>query len=105
LLASYRRGGDQWDNPRYRVMFASPQIALAAWAMLAPRRTHDPWLRRVLVGLGLILLWFMPWYLRRYTPLDWPVSDLFKTLGLGLISASLYWLWDWVGEKRTNLSQ
>ncbi|UCH59122.1 MAG: hypothetical protein JSV61_13010 [Anaerolineales bacterium] len=98
LLASFRSGGDMWDNPRYRVIFVGLQVALAAWAWSAPRRAPDPWLRRVLVGLGLVLVWFMPWYLRRYTPLQWPVVDLFKTLGLGLASAILYWLWDWVGE-------
>ena len=98
LLASFRSGGDLWDNPRYRVIFASLQVALAAWALSAPRGAPDPWLRRVLVGLGLVLAWFMPWYLRRYTPLQWPVVDLFKTLGLGLASAILYWFWDWAGE-------
>ncbi|HSF81201.1 MAG TPA: hypothetical protein VLA49_08205 [Anaerolineales bacterium] len=99
LLSSYRSGGDQWDNPRYRAIFAGLQIALAAWAWSAPRRHPDPWLRRVLVGLGFVLAWFVPWYLRRYTPMQWPVVDLFKTLGLGLASAILYWIWDWAGES------
>jgi len=99
LLASFRSGGDLWDNPRYRVVFAGTQLALAAWAWSAPRRLPDPWLRRVLVGLAFVLAWFVPWYLRRYTPLQWPVGDLFKTLGLGLACACLYWIWDWVGEN------
>ncbi|HLA98375.1 MAG TPA: hypothetical protein VJL34_07970 [Anaerolineales bacterium] len=99
LLASFRSGGDLWDNPRYRVVFAGTQVALAAWAWSAPRRRADPWLRRVLVGMAFVLAWFMPWYLRRYTPLQWPVVDLFKTLGLGLACAFLYWIWDWVGEN------
>ncbi len=95
LVSSYRGGGDQWDNPRYRATFAGLQIALAAWAWIEQRRSPDPWLRRALVGAGLVAAWFMPWYLRRYTPLEWPVVDLFKTAGLGLITAALYWLWDW----------
>ncbi len=98
LLASFRSGGDMWDNPRYRVIFVGLQIALAAWTLSAPRHAADPWLRRVLVGLAFVLAWFMPWYLRRYTPLEWPVVELFKTLGLGLASAILYWIWDWAGE-------
>jgi hypothetical protein len=43
-----------------------------------------------------MLAWFLPWYIRRYTPLEWPVVDLFKTIGLGLASAALLMFWDWV---------
>jgi hypothetical protein len=56
----------------------------------------------VLVGLGLVLAWFVPWYLRRYLHLNWPVSDLFITLGLGLASAVLYWIGDWAWESVKN---
>jgi hypothetical protein len=98
LAASFRSGGDAWDNPRYRLTFAGIQLALAAWVWTEQRRAPDPWLRRVLVGVGLVLLWFVPWYLRRYTHFTWPVVDIFKTLGLGLASAVLYWIGDIVGE-------
>lgn len=101
LIASYRGGGDMWDNPRYRVVFASLQIALAAWAWSGQRRFADAWLRRALVGVTLVIAWFIPWYLRRYTPLNWPVVDFFKTLGLGIASSILYLIWDWsrIGVK------
>lgn len=95
VAAVMRAGGDQWDNPRYRVAFLALQAALAAWAWMEQRRSPDPLLRRVLVGGALMLLWFVPWYLRRYLGLDWPVVDVFKTLGLGAVSAFLYVLWDW----------
>jgi len=48
------------------------------------------------------LLWFVPWYLHRYTPLTWPVVDLFKTLGLGLATAVLVLLWDWARSIQTK---
>jgi hypothetical protein len=96
LIASFRAGADPWDNPRYRATFAGLQIGLAAWVVMQPRRAQDPWLRRGLVSIALIMAWFLPWYLRRYTPLDWPVVNVFKTLGLGIASAALYVLWDWV---------
>jgi len=96
LIASFRSGGDPWDNPRYRAMFAGLQIALAAWVWVEQRRRPDPWLRRILVGAALILAWFLPWYLRRYLHLNWPVVDFFKTLGLGVFSTILYWVWDGV---------
>jgi hypothetical protein len=101
LVASLRGGGDLWDNPRYRATFAGLQVALAAWAWVEQRRQPDPWLRRSLVGVGLVLAWFLPWYLRRYTLFAWPVDDLFKTLGLGLASAVLYWIWDWARENKS----
>lgn len=92
---SFRSGGDQWDNPRYRVAFAALQIVVAAWVLVEERRKSNPWFRRILVGAGLVIAWFLLWYLRRYTPLEWDVVDVFKTLGLGIASAWLYWLWDW----------
>lgn len=96
LLASFRGGGDVWDNPRYRVAFVGLQAALVSWAWVDYRESRDPWLRRTLITAGIMLAWFIPWYLRRYTPVEWPVVDLFKTLGLGLASAILVIFWDWV---------
>ena len=99
LIASYRSGGDMWDNPRYRAMFAGPQIALAAWAWVDSRQVKDPLFRRALVSIALVLVWFLPWYLMRYIHLPWPVTDEIKVAGLGIASAVLYWLWDWAGAQ------
>lgn len=95
VIAAFRGGGDQWDNPRYRVAFIGLQAALAAWVWVAQRHRPDPWLRRILVGVAIIIAWFVPWYLRRYVYLSWPVVDIFKLLGVGVASAILYWIWDW----------
>ena len=100
LIASYRGGGDMWDNPRYRATFVGLQVALAAWAWVEYRRAPDPWLRRILVGVVLILIWFIPWYLARYIHLPWPVVDPFKVLALGIATAIIYWIWDWYAVKR-----
>lgn len=104
LLTAFWGGGDQWDNPRYRALFASLQIGLAAWTWAEQRRQPSPWLRRALVGAALVIAWIIPWYARRYIPgFTWPVDDLFKTLGLGLASAGLYALWDWArGERHSQ---
>jgi hypothetical protein len=99
IIASFRGGGDQDDNPRYRAAFAGLQIALVAWAWFEQQRTSDVWFRRALALPIWILVWFLPWYLRRYTGLDWPVVDLFKTLGLGIASSVLYWVWDWARTR------
>jgi len=99
FAASFRSGGDQWDNPRYRAAFACLQIALAAWVWVDRQRSADPWLRRILVSAGLVILWFLPWYLHRYTAFTWPVLDVFKVFGLGLSSSVLYLMWDWVRTR------
>ncbi len=94
LVASFRGGGDQWDNPRYRVAWIGLQAALAGWLWVTQRRERSPWPRRVLIGMGWIILWFVPWYLRRVTPLVWPIQNVFLTLALGLVCALLYWIWE-----------
>ncbi len=71
LIASLRSGGDQWDNPRYRVTFVGLQAALVAWVRVERRGWKDPWLQRVIVMVCLVFLWFLPWYLRRYTSFSW----------------------------------
>jgi len=105
LIASYRSGGDMWDNPRYRAMLVGLQIALAAWTWIEYRRTADAGLRRLLVGICLILVWFLPWYLMRYVYLPWPVTDEIKVLGLGIASAALYWIWDWAGSDKKEVGE
>ena len=50
----------------------------------------------LLLALAAILGWFIPWYLRRYSGLDWPVADPAKTLSLGFVTAMLLVAWDWV---------
>src|SRR3990170_2101410 len=100
LLASLRSGGDTWDNPRYRVAFIGLHAALVAWVGLEGRRQASPWLRRSVVAVGLMIAWFLPWYLHRYTTFIWPVTDLFKTILLGVASVGLYLLWSVIRNPR-----
>lgn len=105
IVASFRGGGDLWDNPRYRAVFSSLQIGYASWAWIEYQRLRDPWFRRAIGGTIMVIIWFIPWYVRRYFPVTWPVINLFRTIGLGLLSAALYVLWDWVrteGKQRTE---
>lgn len=96
LIASYRGGGDLWDNPRYRSAFAGVQLVLAAWAWVEYRQSNDPWLKRAFGGAALMIAWFLPWYLRRYSAFEWPIVELHQVIGLGLVSAALYAIWDWL---------
>lgn len=95
IMASLRGGGDQWDNPRYRAIFTCLQVAVAAWVIVEQQRSASPWLKRILIGAGFVLAWFLPWYIRRYTGFHWDVISVYKTIGLGLASATLYVIWDW----------
>ena len=99
IAASYRGGGDLWDSPRYRSAFAAVQMMLAAWAWMQYRETKDPWLRRALGAAGLMIAWFLPWYLRRYADFEWPIVELYQVIGLGLMSAALFVMRDWLGRK------
>jgi hypothetical protein len=100
FTASYRGGGDLWDNPRYRSAFAAVQITLAAWAWAEHKKSRDPWLRRTFISLLLIIFWLIPWYLRRYTAFTWPIVELYQVFGLGLVSFGLYLIWDWIGAQK-----
>ncbi len=99
LAASLRGGGDLWDNPRYRAVLSVPQVALAAWGLLAQRERPSEWAARLLRGAALGALWLLPWYVRRYTPLDWAVVSLFKTLALGAATLVLYAVADWARDS------
>lgn len=66
LLASLRAGGDQWDNPRYRVIFIALQALFAAWAWNIHREHRNAWLPRILTVEVIFLAFFTHWYASRY---------------------------------------
>ncbi len=100
LVAAFRGGSDMWDNPRYRAIFASLQIALAAQIWVEEDRTRDPWLKRALLMAVAILVWFFPWYMQRYYSIGWSITDPFRILGLGIFSGALLVIADWVRPER-----
>jgi 4-amino-4-deoxy-L-arabinose transferase-like glycosyltransferase len=106
LIAAFRSGGDLWDNPRYRVVFIGLQAGLVAWVWYSQRDTKNPWLWRIILGLAIILVWFIPWYLQRSDQIIWPVDNVFATLGLGLVSVAIVFLvlYIWGGMKGENRS-
>jgi len=66
LISSLRAGGDDWDNPRYRIAFL-PWLALAApWALAKARQARDAWLKRLIAVEVVFLLFFTNWYFSRY---------------------------------------
>ena len=100
VVSSYRAGGDQWDNPRYRVIFLLWQALLAAFAWGWWRRTHNLWLGRILAMEGVFLLLFGYWYAARYT--NWRAGQVhvFVILGVILVISAAILLGGWISDRR-----
>jgi hypothetical protein len=66
LVSALRAGGDQWDNPRYRVILLAWQSLVAGYAWAWWRQHRDAWLPRLLALEVIFLAFFTQWYLSRY---------------------------------------
>ena len=98
ILASARAGGDQWDNPRYRVILLMFQAALAAYALIWARQSRDRWLGRILAVEGVFLVLFGYWYFSRYTSVNLKIFNIFIVFAaIVVISLAILiggWIWD-----------
>jgi hypothetical protein len=98
ILSAARAGGDQWDNPRYRVILLLFQAALAAQALNWQRGTHDRWLWRILAVEGVFLALFGYWYISRYSDLVLkilPLTTIFAAITIiSVVILTGGWLWD-----------
>lgn len=66
LFTALRGGGDQWDNPRYRVILLIWQAIVAGHVWVWWRETRNAWVGRVLTMELVFLVVFTQWYLNRY---------------------------------------
>ena len=105
LICAIRAGGDQWDNPRYRLIFFGIESLVAGYAWLSWRERHDAWLPRI-IGLEILcVLMFGQWYLARYYLDRHPLTDHGSadpkpvTGGLILVGG---WLWDGMRARRRS---
>ncbi len=105
LLASARAGGDQWDNPRYRLIMFIFQGGMAAYALNWARQNHDPWLWRFLAAEGVYLLFFGEWYFNRYIEsigsLPFGIMVVF-IVGISMLIFVGGWVWDRMHENRVG---
>ncbi len=67
LLSSIRAGGDMWDNPRYRLSFLLFIAYLVGIAFYHGWKSKDHWLVRIFVAEIVFILFFLQWYISRYT--------------------------------------
>ena len=66
LLAALRGGGDQWDNPRYRMLLFVWQALVTGQVWVWWRATRNAWFRRVVACELVFVLIFGQWYASRY---------------------------------------
>jgi hypothetical protein len=103
LICAIRAGGDQWDNPRYRLIFFGVQALAAAHAWISWRESRDAWLPRI-VGLEIVcVLLFGQWYVARYYHIGIHLPIL-VVLSLSLSFAALIllggWVWDGIRTRK-----
>lgn len=105
LIASARAGGDQWDNPRYRINFMPWLALLAGWALDYALSRRDAWLPRLVLVEVIFLAVFTNWYFSRYFHLGGRLSFprmvmLIAALGAVVVAGGL--AWDWVRKRRAR---
>ncbi|MCG2784579.1 MAG: hypothetical protein L6461_05690 [Anaerolineae bacterium] len=98
LIAAVRGGGDQWDNPRYRIILLVWMAMLAALSCEQLKITRDRWFLRILAVEAIIIIVFGHWYLHRYVGLGFNLG-IRNTLAIALGLAILAVGGDWGREK------
>ncbi len=66
FISSLRAGGDQYDNPRYRIIFLPWLAFMAAWGIDFALKKRDWWLIRWIAIELIFLGFFTQWYVSRY---------------------------------------
>jgi 4-amino-4-deoxy-L-arabinose transferase-like glycosyltransferase len=95
IIASVRGGGDQWDNPRYRVILLVWMALLAAQAFYAIK---SRWFWRIVTVEIIILLVFGHWYSWRYLSIGFNLG-IRNTLAIAIGLAVLVVLGDWLLQR------
>ena len=105
LICAIRAGGDQWDNPRYRLIFLGVQAWAAGHAWLYWREHRDAWLPRIVALEILCVFLFGEWYLARYylIGIHLPIMVVLS-ISLFFVVAVLVggWLWDGRQARRSH---
>ena len=108
-VSAIRAGGDQWDNPRYRVNFILWLALLAGWGVDWAWQKRDLWLARWILVEFIFTGFFAHWYIGRYFRL-WERMYfqyyVIWVLGLSLLVLTSGWLWDFASRyyrKKQNI--
>jgi hypothetical protein len=104
VLASARAGGDQWDNPRYRVIFLPFIAVLTAWGWLWSREKHDAWIWAWVGADFVFVTFFLSWYISRYTGIItklpfWQIVGLILATSAALLMIG--WMWNLRRQRKS----
>jgi hypothetical protein len=107
VISSMRGGGDQWDNPRYRVVFLPWMALLVGWVLAWLGKNKDSWFWRLVAVEVVFVVAFLIWYISRYYPSFEVLS--FSTMviiiaGLTFLILSGGLLWDHFYKKKGSRS-
>ncbi|MCS6994847.1 MAG: glycosyltransferase family 39 protein [Anaerolineales bacterium] len=101
VTVAVRGGGDQWDNPRYRVILLVFLAIVAAHAFYAVKTR---WFWRIVWVEVILLLVFTHWYAWRYLKIGFNLG-IRNTLLIALTAAVLLvagdWLWQALRRRNT----
>jgi hypothetical protein len=101
-ISAIRAGGDQWDNPRYRVNFILWLALLAAWGVEWAWQKRDFWLARWILVEFIFIGFFAHWYIGRYFRL-WErmyfQNYVIWILALSALVLASGWLWDFLNKS------
>ncbi|HEY3310929.1 MAG TPA: hypothetical protein VGK00_04740, partial [Anaerolineales bacterium] len=99
FIAALRGGGDQWDNPRYRVILLAWMAPLAALAFNQLRaRAGVRWFWRLCSVEVIILLVFGHWYSWRYLGFGFNIG-IRNTLMIAIVLAVVAVLGDLLWQR------
>jgi 4-amino-4-deoxy-L-arabinose transferase-like glycosyltransferase len=101
VIASVRGGGDQWDNPRYRVILLAWLAMLAAQAFYAVK---SRWFWRIVAVEAIVLVVFGHWYSWRYLNIGFNLG-IRNTLIIAIGLAFLVVLVDWLLQRLKSTSR
>ena len=103
LICAIRAGGDQWDNPRYRLIFFGVEALAAGYAWIYWRERRDPWLPRIVALEVACVVLFGQWYIARYylIGIHLPIMVVLA-LALAFTACILIggWLWDGIRARK-----
>ena len=94
FIGALRGGGDQWDNPRYRVILLTWMAMLAVLAFQQFQKNGSRWFLRICSVEAVILLIFGHWYSWRYIGFGFNIG-IRNTLALAILLSTLVVLGDW----------
>ncbi len=103
FISSLRAGGDQWDNPRYRVIMLPWLAFFSAWGICYAKKIKDWWLVRWIIIELIFVIFFSQWYYSRYSGDAIRRFPFWKTVTYIVVSSALVFATGLIGPIRRKL--